>query len=144
MDLSVRYWDVNTNKVMSKYFNSKFFLRANADIISNGIVEGIGELQFSKCIHLSMDGPSTNWSVMEKVMERRKGDNLPPLENIGSCGLHSVSGSLGIGLKSSLWTLKKVHARPFLRLTSKKRYLHDSNKLFNICSKILPNQMGCQ
>ena len=78
MDLSVRYWDVNTNKVMSKYFNSKFFLRANADNISNGIVEGIGGLQFSKCIHLSMDGPSTNWSVMEKVMERRKGDNLPP------------------------------------------------------------------
>ena len=108
MDLSVRYWDVNTNKVMSKYFNSKFFLCANANNISNGIVEGIGELQFSKCIHLSMDGPSTNWSVMEKVMERRKGDNLPPLENIGSCGLHSVSGSLGIGLKSSLWTLKKV------------------------------------
>ena len=93
---------------MSRYFNSKFFLRANADNISNGIVEVIVELQFSKCIHLSMDGPSTNWSVMEKVMERSKGDNLPPLENIGSCGLHSVSGSLGIGLKSSLWTLKKV------------------------------------
>ena len=83
---------------MSKYFNSKFFLRANADNISNGIVEVIVELQFSKCIHLSMDGPSTNWSVMEKVMERRKGDNLPPLENIGSCGLHSVSGFLGTGL----------------------------------------------
>ena len=66
MDLSVRYWDVNTNKVMSKYFNFKFFLRANADNISNGIVEVTGELQFSKCIHLSMDRPSTNTGQLWK------------------------------------------------------------------------------
>ena len=62
-------WD----KVMSKYFNSKFFLCANADNISNGIVEGIEKPPFSKCIHLSMDGPSTNWLVVQKGDREAKG-----------------------------------------------------------------------
>ena len=37
-------------------------------------------------IHLSIDGPATNWSVFEKKSDQRKNDEIPYLENIESCG----------------------------------------------------------
>jgi hypothetical protein len=55
-----------------------------------------------------MDGPTTNWLVFDKVQEMRKEAELPVLENIGSCGLHVVSGALHWGVKKSSWPLKKV------------------------------------
>ena len=41
-----------------------------------------------------MDGPATNWSVFEKMSDQRKNDEIPCLENTGSCGLHTVSNAL--------------------------------------------------
>ena len=37
-------------------------------------------------IQLSMDEPVTNWSVLEKISDQRKNNEIPCLENIGSCG----------------------------------------------------------
>ena len=50
-------------------------------------------------IQLSMDGPATNWSVFEKMSDQRKNDEIPCLENIGSCELHTVSNALQSGAK---------------------------------------------
>ena len=50
-------------------------------------------------IQFSMDGASTNWSVFEKMSDQRKNDEIPCLENIGSCGLHTVSNALKNGAK---------------------------------------------
>ena len=59
-------------------------------------------------IHIDMDGPSTNWLVYSNVKAIRSDEELPVLANIGSCGLHVVSGALGVGLSKSSWPLKKV------------------------------------
>ena len=108
MDAHIRYWCVNTNRVKSRYLDSQFFNRPNADNITKGIYDALKCIPKEGMIHLSMDGPSTNWLVLDKVQERRKESDLPVLENIGSCGLHVVSGALHTGVKNSSWPLKKV------------------------------------
>ena len=111
--LDFRYWDFKTNKVMTRYLDSQFFNRPNTENITNGICNGLKGLPADKFIHLSMDGPSKNWKVYELTQEKRIEDNLSPLENLGSCGLHSVSGALGTVLKCSTWPLKKVFKSMF-------------------------------
>ena len=61
-----------------------------------------------------MDGPRTDWSVLDKVRERRKEAGQPVLENIGSCGLHIISGALQTGVKESSWPLKQVLQSTFI------------------------------
>ena len=47
-----------------------------------------------KIIQLSMHRPATNWSVFGKMSDQRNNDEIPCLENIGSCVLHTVSNTL--------------------------------------------------
>ena len=55
-----------------------------------------------------MDGPTTNWAVLTKIQEERKEEEIPQLENIGSCGLHVIAGALQTGVSKTPWNLKKV------------------------------------
>ena len=56
-----------------------------------------------------MDGPATNWSVFEKMSDQRKNDEIPCLENTGSCGLHTVSNALqNRAKKKNGWKLDEV------------------------------------
>ena len=59
-------------------------------------------------IQLSMDGPVTNWSVFEKMSDQRKNNEIPGLENIGSCGLHTFSNALQNGEKKTGWKIDEV------------------------------------
>ena len=45
-------------------------------------------------MQISMDGPATNWSFFEKLLqERAESDpDLPMLINLGGCGIHVVHG----------------------------------------------------
>ena len=108
MDAHVRYWCADSNRVKTRYLDSQFFNRPNADNITQGIYDALKSLPKEAMIHLGMDGPSTNWSVLDKVQERRKEADQPVLENIGSCGLHIISGALQTGVKESSWPLKSL------------------------------------
>ena len=108
MDIYIRYWCERENIVKTKYYDSQFFNRPNADNIVAGIDNALKNISKAELIHISMDGPTTNWSVYNKIQEIRKEKDLPVLSNLGSCGLHSVSGALGTGLTTSSWPLKKV------------------------------------
>ena len=39
---------------------------------------------------LSMDGPNTNWAVLEKVIAAREENDEPKYAEIGSCSLHII------------------------------------------------------
>ena len=55
-----------------------------------------------------MDGPNVNWKVLEVIQTKREKDEYPPLQDIGSCGLHVVSGALHSAVLVADWPVEKV------------------------------------
>ena len=56
-------------------------------------------------IQLSMDGPSTNWKLLDELSEDRLNSDpaLPELINVGSCGLHIIHGTFERGAIATGW-----------------------------------------
>ena len=55
-----------------------------------------------------MNGPDTNWDVLERHKTFRSSKDFSSLFVIGSCGLHVNHGALETGAKSTEWDLHKV------------------------------------
>ena len=55
-----------------------------------------------------MDGPTANWSVMDKLNTYRSENELASFFEIGSCGLHIVHGAFKTGVIATNWELDKV------------------------------------
>ena len=58
------------------------------------IKDGLADLDLSKQIQLSMDGPSINSKVLSVINKDREEAGLSKLINIGSCNLHVVYGAV--------------------------------------------------
>ena len=129
MDGCVRFWSDECNQVKTHYLDSQFFNRPNSTNIVQGIESTIKPLHKQKMIGLGMDGPTTNWAVLKLIQEDRKELEFPLVENIGSCGLHVVSGVLQTGVTESSWPLKKV-------LKAMWQILHDSPARKDVFVKI--------
>ena len=111
IDVQVHYWDINTSMASTRYFDSQFLLRPNAQNLLNCLVQSINSLPVENFIQLSRDGPAANWAVLNDLVENRKRDQLPPVEDIGSCSccsLHIVSGAFQSGIKATSWDLDKI------------------------------------
>ena len=59
-------------------------------------------------ITFSNGGLNTNWPVLEKFIAAREVNDEPKLAEIGSCGLHIVSGSLNAGVNVNDWKVNEV------------------------------------
>ena len=82
MDIQLRYRCCASNRVKVRYWDSKF--------------------------QLSMDEPNVNCSIFSKLQKQREEEELPPLEDVGSCELHMISGAFENGVKSASWDMEKV------------------------------------
>ena len=68
-------------------------------------------------MQISMDGPATNWSFFEKLLqERAESDlDLPILINLGSCVIHVVHGGFIMsGVEVTGWQLDSLLRSMFL------------------------------
>ena len=99
MDLQIRYWNNEACISKTRYLDSQFVLRPDAENLFASLNNGTGCLQDGKMIQLSMDPLSTNWVVLSKLQEDRGEKDLPPIEDLGSCGLHVISGAFQTALK---------------------------------------------
>ena len=68
MDVGIRFRDDVKNLVQTGYFDSKFLQHSNAEMLLEKIKESLTELDESRLIQLSMDSPSVNWNVLEKLV----------------------------------------------------------------------------
>ena len=102
LDIHIRLWDDSKCVAVTRYFGSHFLRRPNADNIVTKLQQSLQKLVAENVIELSMDGPVTNRSVFERMSDQRKNDEIPCLENIRSCGLHTVSNALQNGAKNRL------------------------------------------
>ena len=48
---------------------------------------------------LSLDGPNTNWKVLELINSQCSDLEIPTLIDIGSCGLHVIHGAFRTGVE---------------------------------------------
>ena len=85
MDVEVRYWNNRRNINETRYFDSKFMRRPNADV-----------------------GPQINWNVLKFLDKKLVSENLIKTVNIGSCAQHAVHGSWKTGTKSSEFDTDKT------------------------------------
>jgi len=109
MDLVVRYFDDAANQVIKKYLTSVFLGRATATDLLAKFKEGIASLPRSKLMQISMDGPSVNWSFLDKYEEDLTQEDIAEkLLHIGSCGLHVVNGAFQTGHQQSGWKINRV------------------------------------
>ena len=96
MDILVRYWNVDTNITETCYLKSEFL----AEKILKTFEDGITKLKPQEFLQISEDGPNVNLKFLKLFSEKRAFHELPPLVNIGTCGLH---GSMKAGVKKSGW-----------------------------------------
>ena len=64
------------------------------ETLAENLLTWIADLLEVKLIQTAMDGPNVNWVALGVIQRRREEDEYPPLADIGSCGLHVVSGAL--------------------------------------------------
>jgi hypothetical protein len=108
MDMNIRYWDEKEGLVKVNYFTSRFFERPNAENILNELRTALKPVPEQRMIQLSMDGPNTNWKVLELLQKHREGEEWPSLLNLGCCSLHVVHGAFQTGVKKTDWELDKI------------------------------------
>ena len=105
MDMIVRFWNSESNKVAERYFNSEFKGHATTADMLTHLKNGMALLYSSSLVQISMDGPNVIVGFYHKLFQERKDDELTNLLNIGSCSLHVVHGSFKKGAKESGWNL---------------------------------------
>ena len=70
MDVVVRYWDDEANKVQTRQFSS-VFLHSTKTIdlfkLLNGLIEAVGNQNLFKIIQVSIDGPNVNFSMLKTL-----------------------------------------------------------------------------
>ena len=92
----------------TRYFDSQFLLRTNAQTLFNCLVQSINSLPAENFVQLSVDGPTANWAVLNNLVKNQKRYKLPPVEDIRSCSLHIVSDAFQSGIKATSWDPGKI------------------------------------
>ena len=104
MDLGVRYWDQEKNRVISVYLTSQFLGHTRAKDLVDKFLSGLSKLDLRNLVQISMDGPRVNWKFYDDYVRSRPAE-YPSLLQLGSCGLHIVHGSFKTGAMASGWNL---------------------------------------
>ena len=108
MDLYERYWDVSEKKVAIHYWNSKFLGRTCSDDLVKAFGDGLNELDLTKLIQISMDGPNANLKFLSEIKKFRIRDEIASLTYIGSYNLHVIHREFKICSESSHWNLHEI------------------------------------
>ena len=119
MDLQVRFWDNEKKKVCTRYHGSKLVQRPNAKNLCDVLIFSLKDLSAERLIQLSVDGPSTNWCVLQLLNDDREEKGYPQIINIGSCGLRVMHRAFKAGMEAAGWNVGKV-------LKSMWQLFHDS------------------
>ena len=93
---------------MQSLNDSKFLLRPNDENLKCELVAWVTCLDMAKFLQLSMDGPNTNWNVLNLVSNHLVESGYKNLIGIGSCSLHTVHGAFQTGATKTGWELNKV------------------------------------
>jgi len=94
MDFVVRY--ISNNRVVSQYLTSKFLGHTTAEDLKENLLSALQPLDESKLVHISMDGPNSNWSLYRNIRDQKKEEDLSELINMSG-------NKSGIFFQLDLW-----------------------------------------
>ena len=117
-------WNELRNIFDTRYYDSKFLERPNAENLFESIKDASKELRQENSLQLAMDGPNINWEVLQRTDEMLLGDNHGKTVNIGSCPQYTVHGTFQTGATNN-WDVHKI-------LKSMFSLLHDSPARINL------------
>ena len=89
VDIHVQYWDDLVNLVKVRYLDSRFLGHNRADDLLSNFNDVFKNIDNSKFLQVSMDGPSTNIKFLNSLKKERENNELLELIDIGSCNLHT-------------------------------------------------------
>ena len=94
----------------SRYFDSNFLGHTSAQDLLKSLQSLLTTLNPMGLIQLFMDGPSTNWKLLDELSEDRVNSypELPELINVGSCGLHIIHGAFKRGAIATWWHIDNL------------------------------------
>ena len=117
----MRYFDDGTDQVITNYLTSVFLGRATAADLLAKFKEGIAGLPQSKLMQISIDGPSVNWSFLNKYEDDLTPEDIEEkLLHIGSCGLHVINGAFHTGITR----VAACNVSSFQRRSCSKSFIH--------------------
>ena len=128
MDIQIRFWNNSSNLACTSYLDSQYLHRPNADNLVKALSDSLVNLDTTCMIHLSMDGPNTNWKILKPIQNRRQANEQASLVNLQSCSLHVVSGALQTGVNSCNLNLDKVFTYKFLHVYCICRFVFSGSK----------------
>ena len=97
MDTNIRHWDDKEKKVKTRYLDSQFLERPNADNLLQILKTATKDLKEESILQLAMDGPNVNWEVLRKLHDTLVEDGHNKTLNIGSCAQHVIHGAFQTG-----------------------------------------------
>ena len=106
MDVYVWFWNVTELKVSVQFIASTIFGHGTHQKLLKHFYEVTKELDHLKLYQISIDGPSVNFKVYNKIVQDRQENMVHSLIDIGSCSLHTVHGSFKTGADKTGWNLK--------------------------------------
>ena len=107
MDFHIRFWDVN-NQVKTRYLTSEFLGHARVVDMDKAMDNATKNLNLSKLIQISMDGPNVNTAFHRKFDDRLHKDYETNFLDVGSCGLHKVHGAFQAAVSASSWNVDGI------------------------------------
>lgn len=111
MDFHVRFWDADNNCTITRYLSSQFLTKGDAETLLKHFKEATSELDPSKLLQISMDGPNVNLKFHRMCIKDQKEnepEGSPSLLDLGVCGLHVLHGAFKTGVNSTGWKLDGI------------------------------------
>jgi len=103
----VCFWYSGCVSVSSRYFGSRFMGHASSEQLAEEIHNSISDLNVSRLLQLSMDGPNVNCKNYGAYWGRPEIEATVMLLNVGSCRLHQVHNAFKAGAQASGWSVDK-------------------------------------
>ena len=103
MDVNIRYWDSTERKVKTRYCDSQFLERPNADNLLDSINVSTAKLKENSFLHLAMEWPNVGWDVVNKLDNKLVEDGFSWKLCSACCSWSFPNGS-----SNTRWNLEKI------------------------------------
>ena len=108
MDVALRFWNEKKGQAETKYYDSQFLSRPNAENLYAGLETSMKGLDKANLLQLAMDGPKVNWNVLSILNDKLESENFSKTIDIGSCAQHTIHGAFKDGFQKSSWKIDKL------------------------------------
>lgn len=108
LDVHIRFWHTQERKVQTRYLTSAFIGHSTAEDILTAFNDATQNLDLSKLLQISMDGPAVNWKFYDLLQVELNKEYGHMCINIGTCGLHILNNAFKRGVETTDWNLTSI------------------------------------